>query len=43
MVPGRAGGGAELARLAGLKLYMQEAAVQGARGRCGAVDALVSA
>jgi oxepin-CoA hydrolase/3-oxo-5,6-dehydrosuberyl-CoA semialdehyde dehydrogenase len=37
--PGRAGGGAELAGLAGLELYMQKVAVQGARG---GVDALVS-
>jgi oxepin-CoA hydrolase/3-oxo-5,6-dehydrosuberyl-CoA semialdehyde dehydrogenase len=30
--PGRAGGGAALAGLAGLELYMQKVAVQGARG-----------
>jgi oxepin-CoA hydrolase/3-oxo-5,6-dehydrosuberyl-CoA semialdehyde dehydrogenase len=36
--PGRAGGGAELAGLAGLELYMQKVAVQGARG---GVDALL--
>ena len=30
--PGRAGGGAELAGLAGLELYMQKVALQGARG-----------
>jgi oxepin-CoA hydrolase/3-oxo-5,6-dehydrosuberyl-CoA semialdehyde dehydrogenase len=36
--PGRAGGGAELAGLAGLDLYLQKVAVQGARG---AVEALL--